>query len=362
MRFPKFFSFVILLLIFIAWDSATFAGPIIIGGGGSSGSNKALKFGALVQAPDSGVFTPPNDLDYRIKTYKQLGLKYARNSISNVAYYHGQQNLGGLQRYNREGIKVELNVNNEDINCISYTCVCPTLGLSCPPSDINAYKTQLRDLFDNFKPDLAVIENEPTVSIFYEGTAAEYFTQLTAACDVAHEYGIKCADGGFTTAEYHTYIDYKRRGLDASALDFARRAGFGNSVINNLNNYILTGTGNQQVSDGEYLLNAYKTGNTDYVNFHWYLTDAKALEETVSFLKRYTGKPVITNEIGQKNNTNVSQVRDMTQKAYNLKMPYYFWFSGDSTTGAQAKALQNDDTSLRPNGIWYRDFIKANGL
>ena len=94
------------------------------------------------------------------------------------------------------------------------------------------------------------------------------------------------------------------------------------------------------------------------MNFHWYIADTNALAEAVSYLRTASGLPVMTNEVGQQANTDPTQVTSVMQKIVNLGLPYALWFSMDTNPPNGARALNETDGTLRPNGEAFAEFIK----
>ncbi len=100
------------------------------------------------------------------------------------------------------------------------------------------------------------------------------------------------------------------------------------------------------------LLASYAVMDLDYINFHWRSSskeDVQGLGETISYLKRVTGKPVITNEIGQYDSDpeTLTSTMDIC-RSYN--MPCVLWYSGQSTTGL---TLYKMKTNRLPNRDWH---------
>jgi len=75
----------------------------------------------------------------------------------------------------------------------------------------------------------------------------------------------------------------------------------------------------------------------------------------VNYLRRATNLPVMSNEIGQTDQT-PEAVQKLLSAASDLKLTYAVWFSLDRDP---AVALQNEDGSLRPNGQAFREFMQA---
>ncbi len=127
----------------------------------------------------------------------------------------------------------------------------------------------------------------------------------------------------------------------AAARDFASRA-FRPDLQGQLN----SPQAQEQIRKGQALLSAYRAAGADYVNFHWYIADTRALEEAVAYLRARTGLPVITNEVGQWTD-DPEQTTAVMSKIVQLGLPLAVWFGLD---GPKARGLVNMDGSLRPTG------------
>lgn len=225
---------------------------------------------------------------------------------------------------------------------------------TAPPRDLVAYQRTLGEVLDKYRPVVLVVENEENSALFYTGTPQEYGVQLKAACEVAHQKGIPCTNGGLVSAlvALLVYDHYRADGQSAKAQDFAARA-FAPEVRRRLNST----RAQEQIEKGKALLSAYRAAQVDYVNFHWYIADTRALEEAVAFLKAQTGLPVITNEVGQTND-DPNQTTAVMGKLVELGIPIAVWFGLD---GPRARGLVNPDGTLRPSGEAFQRFV-AQGL
>ncbi|MCL6507512.1 MAG: hypothetical protein K6T59_10835, partial [Bryobacteraceae bacterium] len=90
-----------------------------------------------------------------------------------------------------------------------------------PPSDLAAYQRTLRQVLDKYRPAVLVVENEENSALFYSGTPGEYAAQLKAACQVAHDKGIPCTNGGLvsTLVALLVYDHYLESGQTTAAQD-----------------------------------------------------------------------------------------------------------------------------------------------
>lgn len=229
---------------------------------------------------------------------------------------------------------------------------------SGPPSDIEAYKRRLGEILDACKPVLLVVENEEnSKALFYTGTPEEYHRELTAAVEVAHARGIKCTNGGLVSdlvallvAEAMAAKGEERRAEELLKRSLGERG--------NIKKLRASAKYREQAERGTALLAGYRKAGIDYVNFHWYNADPGDLGEAVAWLRETTGLPVIMNEVGQQKNEDPAQVRAIMGKIVELDLPVAIWFSIDVPEYAQARALFNEDGTLRPNGEAYRDFLR----
>lgn len=223
---------------------------------------------------------------------------------------------------------------------------------TAPPSDLAAYQRTLGQVLAKYRPEVLVVENEENSTLFYTGTPEEYADELAAACQVAHREGIPCANGGLVSAlvALLVYDHYLSSGQSTAAQDFAARA-FTAEEQRQLN----SPQAQEQIDKGQTLLSAYRAAGADYVNFHWYIVDTRALEEAVAYLRTQTGLPVITNEIGQVTDE-PNQTTAVMGKVVELGLPIAVWFGLD---GPKARGLVNVDGSLRPTGEAFQCFVES---
>jgi hypothetical protein len=223
---------------------------------------------------------------------------------------------------------------------------------TAPPSDLAAYQRTLSQVLDRYRPAVLVVENEENSALFYTGTPKEYAAELKAACQVAHQKGIPCTNGGMvsTLVALLVYDHYVEGGQTTAARDFAARA-FTPKEQRLLN----SPRAQDQIRKGKALLSSYRAAGADYVNFHWYIADPRALGEAVAYLKAQTGLPVITNEIGQ-HTDDPNQTTAIMGKVVELGLPIAVWFGLDAP---KARGLVNLDRTLRPTGQAFQRFIES---
>jgi hypothetical protein len=328
----------------------------------ATGSNKN-PFGVLIAKTDNQQIGPAK----QIQIAKALGVHYMRARI-NIVDWNGSNDA--YDQYAAAGFKIILNVN--------YDVPRDAVGDKKPipfPTDMQAYSKTLNSILDKYKPELVVIENEEDNPGYHSGTADQYLTQLKTAIGICHAKGLKVTNAGITDRGMGllVYDDYVQKGKQKEADEFARRAFPQRLVANIKTRYQNDEQVKRQIEFSRQVIKGYKTLDLDYVNFHWYEPaaargagqgivskeehmDPVVFAAAVNFLKRTTGKPVVTNEVGELN-ASPTIVQELMQKILDAGMDYAIWYSADGGAG-KAVALQSGDGNLRQNGIAFRDFIK----
>jgi len=287
----------------------------------------------------------------RITVAKELNVVYVRDAIV-METYDGKAPM--LDKYQANGYKILLNLN--------YSA---SQKPSAFPTDMVKYKSTLENILSKYRPEVAVIENEPANDGYYSGPIENYFTELRTAIDVCHARGIKISDGALHTGMVMilVYQDYIRRGLQAQADDFANRA--------LSSNYLRAAQGkgssdiNAKLDKCKKMITAYKSMALDYVNIHWYEPLKDGIDSTISssgiakeiadYLRHKIGKQVLTNEFGQTNQIPTLVASQVAE--FNLaNLAYAIDFSGIGGGGVGSLPLTNG-IAILPNGEAYRDAI-----
>ncbi len=337
----KYFSLAVacIAVFFCSCKKEDLNGPIINSTTSSGTSAEAatifkpsqmVNYGALIGAPDTA-----NTLNFQLSVAGKIGISCLRVRV----LVPGNNKVPILN----QGYKILLNFNNSDYK-----------GTPLPfASDLTKYKSDLKKVLSGFTtmPAVAVIENEESNLLYFSGTAQQYINQLSAAITVLHSYGIKVANGGITSTglNYLVYQDFMNRGKVDSAKDFQQRT---HLAVNNA----------QTQNRGAFidaLLQAYTNLNLDYVNFHWKGSspDTQALSAVINYLKKRTGKTIISNELGQFDtdpNTLLSLMQLCTDKGF----PYVIWYSPDENAGKKDTPLQHRDQSLTATGLALKNYLQ----
>lgn len=285
------------------------------------------KFGALTNPPDGLEKKEP--LAFKMKVAQQLGLHCVRDGIS-LDRPRFTTMLGA-------GYEVLMNIN------ITSTVI----GNNTPfVQDHAAYQEKIRNILDSLDilPEICVIENEPTNTEFYDGEPKEYVRQLQAACRVLRPQGIKVADGGITMPPLKYLYAQSLPKEECKEVMLRNKMG-GDRLM-------------QSAAFTDALLKSLANMQTDYVNFHWYHSEGDNwadLMGCINYLKKRTGKPVITNEIGQFD-YDIETTRMIVSIAKSTELHYVSYYSAKDNL--KSKPLHNPDGTLTPLGIAYAAAIK----
>jgi hypothetical protein len=209
---------------------------------------------------------------------------------------------------------------------------------------------------------IAII-NEP-VNVGYWTTnisASNYLRLLQACVNVGQRRGIPVYDGGFSgnLTRYEVWWDYTQRGLTDSANSFAALA-FDKGT--NLSGWRTSSNYAARIKFLDTLIANISKIGTAAVNIHYYETvrDAdsnstvelseEALIETAHYYSRVGKKPVITNEYGMNNTSNVNVQTGLLKALKKAGFRIALYYGPD--------VLMNPDGSLTPLGNNYKNVIK----
>jgi acetyl esterase/lipase len=291
------------------------------------------------------------DDQYRVELAKALGVSYFRPWYVNVEAWNGACYDLACDLGPNAGLKLILTARNNVNEAPPFA--------TTPPQDGAAYRRTLSEILTRYQPEVLVVENEEDSAQYWSGTPEQYGALLKAACQVAREQKIPCANGGLSnkTLALLVWADYIDHQQITEACNFVQRAGA--VLAADLCRFSavdhLTDEDKAVLNTGRKLLDIYKSSGQDYLNFHWYVPDKSAFSEAVNYLRRTINLPVMSNEIGQIDQS-PEAVQKLLSAAAELKLTYAIWFSLDRDP---AVALQNEDGSLRPNGQAFHDFMQT---
>lgn len=304
------------------------------------------------------VFDKPADI---IAEARALGVKTVRLSqdVSNETL------RPALRVFGEAGFDLVFTANyNQQRDELGNRAAHPPVGAAA----LATYRQQLGAILDQLPTTKVVqVENEEVEPRFFAGTMAQYLEELNAAVEVGHARGLPVTNGGITARPVSllTWQDYRDRGREAQADDFARRA-FSRPTDRWIQDDLLrkpfTGLRRQALQTAwdkaKELIPAFRRSQMDYVNFHWYIDDDSALREVVAYLRRATGKTVVTTEIGQHNTLPGVVTGHLTTTIEQLRLPLVVWFDRD---GEPALGLHDAPGVLRDNGRAFRSFVDTHG-
>jgi len=291
-----------------------------------------------------GVMAPAGPVEQRIALARELRVAYYRPSAAFVLSWDSKMPECDAAR--ESGLRLVLTVRNS---------TGPNVPAS-PPTDLAAYQTVVSDIIAACRPDLLVVENEEnSAALFYDGTPEAYHRQLNAACEVAHDAGIACTNGGLVSSLVAGLV--AERYTEGGEPD--RAAAYLQRTLGDKARRFSSAKAREQISKGRALLAGYRAAGADFVHFHWYIDDADALREAVAYLTEASGLPAVTNEIGQQKNERPEQVRAMLSTLQELRIPLAVWFSMDVPGFGGARALTDRDGRLRPNGEAFKSFVAS---
>ena len=280
---------------------------------------------------------------------RELGVSWARANLF-MGRFTGFCSVCEL--YERAGLDLVLTIFNSPRAHVP----------SAPADDLDAYADRIASVIDAVQPKVVAIENEQQNPRFFAGSPDQYGEMLAAACDVAHEKGIECTDGGLSagTVRAVVYEDLIAMGAEAEADAYARGASFSEEEYEQV-----IDPANENLADlaetGSALLSTYADAGADYVNFHWYYPDPEALRTTIAYVEERTGLPAVTNEIGQVS-PDPSTATSMLQVLVEARLPFAIWFSIDiDGRYHRTVGLHNPDGSLRANGVAFKNFLARAG-
>lgn len=251
------------------------------------------RFGAKITS------IPIND---QITVLKKLGCSYIRLAevLKNFSGY--SKNVDACFA---AGIKVLLNISYDLPGSVHGFC-----------KDLKSYRTLIDKLLSAIgsKIEVAVIENEPTVDVFWgKAPVSDYIAMLKVAVESCHAHGVKVTDGALHPV-----------GLTSG--------------------------------DSGTLLNAYKDIDLDYVNMHNKITKSYkkgTMVDAGNKVKQVTGKPIMSNEFHLESGVGDQNIKDFVQDIKDGGYIYGLIWGGNLGGGAPI----NNGTNLTHLGEVYRDSI-----
>ena len=214
---------------------------------------------------------------------------------------------------------------------------------------------------------MGCLDNEEQTQTYHRGDMADYANTLRTMWNVFHSKGVKCTDGGIIHGvglRIKTYQWTIGKYGQLKADQFAANSGMSPHQVRYANGIDTDAQFDEFMYEINTILNA--RAYVDYFNFHYYEDPDSPLETDISFdelrlQKEYieaVGKrPTISNEMGQRNNSQPLLVTNEMNEFYRLGIEIAKWWAGVGPGGAVP--LTEDNGDLLPNGIAFRDWILA---
>ena len=267
-----------------------------------------------------------NTIDNKIKAATSLGVSCVRYGLS-IADWRGKSY--DVEKYQTAGFKILMNIMNQNT----------IVGQPIPfPTDMVSYRQTVDAMTTKYKYEMVVVENEELNATIHIVDIPRYIKMIQTAVDVCHSKGIPVTNGGLygqalEVLTYRWYVTVNPNAANTWANSFmgdhelkAAKAKPGERGYD--------ATLEAGIVDMKTLINAYDI--LDYINIHPYETLNRKLTtssqqgaQTTSivynvlnpiqqYLTAMTGRPVITNETGIRNNKQTALVTSLVNQYLQL--------------------------------------------
>ena len=326
---------------------------------------------ANVNTPKFGVLVNSSSLTNSQKadvSADGLGCKYVRGALTIRTW------SGSSTRYEIYRTKLGLGKQIPVINGINGGATPYYVGAE----ELGWYADTLALILDKY-PDIkiVVIENEAInvtylgdASGFHTGNLAEYAGEVAAAYAVCKPRNVKMVESGVYGIGLYglIYRDLVAQGRTADAAAYAAIAMTPSQLSNVQTESNPVTEVKIRMVDSIMNLSPY----FDYMNIHLYeVFNPNIVDEagqTVAtdlyikyaqdYIQKRTHKQLITNELGQRNNTQPDLVTSLLGQYYRYSFPIIQWFSGVGSAGSQP--LNNETTgAINPNGTAFKNYIQS---
>jgi len=221
-----------------------------------------------------------------------------------------------------------------------------------------SYYNFIKKVAEHYKGkfDYVAIENEMHAEAFWSGTMDEYLHLLSTARKAFRDVdpGVKIADGGIQGGALVWMImqGYHRMGKDGEAARLFKLFKPEENLPRRFGAMMSRRAVNESQRNALYLLEHGMCDLVDVLNFHYY-PPAETLPEVVSYLRTFTGKPIMTNEIGSRFKGTGKDIEmgaaDIPKKISILAamgVKPIIWFSPPGETGINTGAFVDHNQNI----------------
>lgn len=316
-------------------------------------------------APKYGVLTQTNlstTADMAI-TKDSLGCNYVRLTI-NLSAWDGDLPIGIYQAL-AKGLKV--------IPVLRYGGPSPqpfvTSAQLAGYLDTVALVVDAKLAIDGSNFEVIIVENEEINDNYHSSTLADYGAMLQGVYNICHPRGIKVTNGGV----YGSGLDIVTyRKLKATYGQPVADAYGALCMTTGQINAAETPGSNPSLETQVHKVDTVTSFHAyfDYINNHPYevfsrtntqpdtvtLAAHQVLQWQQMYLEFVTGKPCITNEIGQRDSEHPELTTAFMNEVYRLGFEYCFWYNSTGPGGAFPLSDLDDGHTL-PMGTAYKNFV-----
>ena len=289
-----------------------------------------------------GVGGPP---EARIKIAKVLGATWYRPAAVQLL---GDAKCDDCAAAQAAGLNISLVVRNSADG-----------KSSAPVTDIADYQKRLRVVLERDKPSMLVVENEPEDTKSFSGTPEQYGAELRAACEVAHELKLQCANGGLNSIDIAGLtidqrmaadpIDAADMALDTEVIRVHTHEKLNVNIFAKRVGHVGEDDATQQASVAatkQYLekhkaeiertrkfIESINGAGVNRLNFHWYELQPDNVPRVLDSLHQLSKLDLMCDEMGQKEERAFEVSEKLRQALTNFVWPT-IWAGTDGKDGA----------------------------
>jgi hypothetical protein len=254
-----------------------------------------------------GLSGPP---EHRVQVAKELGATWYRPG---PVLLDGDGKCDDCESARNAGLKISLTVRNSAAAGKSSSAVTSAAD----------FQKKLRAVLEREKPATVVVEDEPEDPKNFSGTPEEFGAELRAACEIARELKIQCANGGFGSVDTANLVIDQRMAadpIDASNVALTTevlRVHTGSKLNVSVFNKRLGHDKAEQdaiiAATKEYLdkhraeidrtrrfVEASNAAGVDRLNFHWYELQPDNVPKVLDSIHQLSKLDLMCDEMGQK--------------------------------------------------------------